>query len=140
MFRGPPPSYSRTSNTAGSKNEGTGTGNEAKGGSAYAWGPEPQFSQTADFNSQPVFKTQSAEDERRNRRRSAAAAAAQTAFDEEGEFWARFVMVTVVVVVGVSVGSLVVGMMDSQPKGGGMVRGDGTMRRSESGTKKKDPG
>ena len=90
-----------------------------------------------------MFRTQSVEDERRNRRRSAAAAAAQTAFDEEGEFWARFVMVTLVVVVGVSVSSLVVGMMDAQPKGGGMVRGDGTLRRphSESGAiKKKDSG
>ncbi len=137
MFRGPPPSYSKTST---SKSQSDSTSDPSREGSAYAWGPEPQFSQTADFNSQPVFRTQSVEDERRNRRRSAAAAAAQTAFDEEGEFWARFVMVTVVLVVGVSVGSLVVGMLDSQPKGGGMVRGDGTLRRPEGGSKKKEAG
>lgn len=139
MFRGPPPSYG-TRGAADTKDEGTSNASGGGGGSAYAWGPEPQFSQTADFDSQPVFRTQSVEDERRNRRRSAAAAAAQTAFDEEGEFWARFVMVTVVLVVGVSVSSLIVGMMESQPKAGGMVRGDGTLRRPESGSKKRDPG
>ena len=137
-FRGPPPSYyGKRGEPSSSQSQSESTSSSS---SAYAWGPEPQFSQTHDFNPQPVYRTQSAEDERRSRRNAAAAQAAQTAFDDEGEFWSRFVMVTVILTVGVTLGTMVVGAMNPRPTGGGMVRGDGSLRRQEDGGKKKDLG
>ena len=125
-FRGPPPS--------GFGNRGNSSSSE----STYAWGPEPQFQQTTDFNSQPVYRTQTMEDERRNRR-NAAAQAATEAFDVEGDFWGRLVIITGVIVSGITIGTLLVGVMEATPKAGGMVRGDGTLRRPEAAGKKRDP-
>ena len=121
-FRGPPPSYFRGSGT----NEQEWTGN---------YGPSSSFAQSADFDPSRVFKTQTIEDERRDRRREAAAQAAIQEMESTGDFWVRFVVVTVIVVGGVSIGSLVVGMWERPigGSGGGMVRGDGTRRgRRES--------
>ena len=59
-------------------------------------------------------------------------AAAIADAEEENDFWAKFVAVSVILVVGVTVGSLVISMGASGPggggRGGGMVRGDGTLR------------
>ncbi|RMD44845.1 hypothetical protein DV735_g400, partial [Chaetothyriales sp. CBS 134920] len=53
--------------------------------------------------------------------------------DDAGNFWARFLIVTVIVTGGVSVGSLVGSYWDQRPRGG-LVRGDGTLRRASTST------
>jgi hypothetical protein len=83
------------------------------------------------FNPTPVYKTQSAEDARRNQRRAAEMAAAQAHAEEEGNFWARFDIVSAVVGFGVGVGTIV-NRMSSAPRGG-MVRGDGSRRKKGDG-------
>jgi DnaJ domain len=143
-FRGPPPSYfgnragqAKETNSANNKDNPSSDGNgNGETESSYAWGPEPQFPYTTTFNSQPVYRTQTAEDQRRERRNAAAAAAAAAEYDEAGDFWARFVIVTAVVIVGATIGSLVVGIADASggSRGGGMVRGDGSLRRPLSGS------
>jgi curved DNA-binding protein CbpA len=134
-FKRPPPSfYGKQANPSQSQSSSPDAESDPSGASssAYAWGPEPQFQQTADFDPKHVFRTQSVEDERRDRRRAAAAAAAQHQYDEDGNMWARFVMVTVIVVAGTTVGSLLVSVFGNRPTGGGMVRGDGSLRRSKA--------
>ena len=138
-FRGPPPSFSGGRPSGSQSQQGS---EEASGSSsyAYAWGPEPQFQQSSDFNPQPVYRTQTVEDQRREQRRAAAAAAAaQAEYDEDGDFWSKFVIVTVVIIVGTTVGGIVASTFDTKPRGGGMVRGDGSLRRPE-GEKKKENG
>jgi hypothetical protein len=77
------------------------------------------------FDPQSTFKTQTHEDYRRANRRAAEMAAAQ-AFVEEDNFWGRFVVVSAIIVLGVSVGTIVVSMANT-PRGG-LTRADGSRR------------
>ena len=146
-FRGPPPSYFREGGGGGggaqsSSTAGTGQGQE-NGQWEGTYGPASPFAQANDFDSSGVYKTQTHEDERRDRRREAAAQAAINEMEQEADFWVRFVIVTVIVVGGVSVGTLVVGMWDRPGGGvgggGGLVRGDGSLRKiNHSGLKNRN--
>ena len=79
-----------------------------------------------DFDPSRVFKTQTHEDVRRNNRRAARMAQAQADADVEDNFWAKFFIVSGVLILGVTVGTLAVNM-SNQPRGG-MLRGDGSRR------------
>ena len=135
-FKGPPPSYFKHGQGARSESRG-GMGGPGQGqgpGQAYYegnYGPTSSFEQTGDFDPSRVYKTQTIEDERRERRREAAAQAAIREMEQEGDFWVRFVIVTVIVVGGVSIGSMLVHLWD-RPTGGGMVKGDGSLRKTRS--------
>ena len=136
-FRGPPPSYyqnaaSNQEEHARREQEAYNAGAQA-GYSAGAQAGQFDASQFADagrwdptFNPTPVYRTQSAEDQRRQRRRQAEMAAAQQHAEEQSNFWARFIMVSSVVAFGVGVGTMV-NRMSSSPRGG-LLRADGTKR------------
>ena len=130
-FRGPPPSYfahGRRPPNASANNSSSQTSSS----SSTSYGAPSWHGETVDYNSEPVYRTQTAEDQRRNTRREAAVAAAIADAEEENDFWAKFVAVSVILVVGITVGTLVISMGASGPggggRGGGMVRGDGTLR------------
>ncbi|KIW91405.1 uncharacterized protein Z519_08301 [Cladophialophora bantiana CBS 173.52] len=120
-FKGPPPSFyahggpsARTQQTAG---EGHTAGTFNAG--AYSEGGPA-------FDARPTFRTQTHEDYRRASRRAAELAAAQAAVEEDN-FWARFIVVSGIIVLGVSVGTIVIHMANT-PRGGGLIRGDGSRR------------
>lgn len=138
-FRGPPPSYyaqgqggtydpdrnpytrgpdGEASRTAGGAGAGAGPGAAAGGEAA----PE--------FDSRGVYRTQTHEDRKRNARRAAAMAAAQAAAEEDGDFWARFVIVSCVLLASITIGSLFVGDTSNTRRAGGMVKADGTRREN----------
>lgn len=145
-FRGPPPSYfrhgqggsydpnvnpsARASSSANTAYDGHNYTGPGGGGSGTTYDPD-----APDFDARPVYKTQTAEDSRRNARRAAALAEAQEAAEADGDFWARFVIVTGVLLVGVTVGGLIVGRSGSGRGSGvgsgGLVKGDGTRRERE---------
>ncbi len=58
-------------------------------------------------------------------------AAAQKEMEEDSGFWVRFVIVTGLLVAGVSVAGVFVGMGNSSMRKGGLVRGDGSRRDRE---------
>ncbi|EXJ86155.1 hypothetical protein A1O1_06525 [Capronia coronata CBS 617.96] len=121
-FKGPPPSFyahgkpsANTSNQARASQAGT------FNASAFAdegkWDP--------DFDARSTYKTQTLEDYRRASRRAAELAAAQAEIEADN-FWGRFLAVTSVIVLGVSLGTVIVGMANT-PRGG-LTRGDGSRR------------
>lgn len=128
-FKGPPPSFyahgnpsANTTNQANAKQSGpqphmAGTFN------ARAYTEEGQWDPA--FDSRSTYKTQTHEDYRRNNRRMAALAAAQTDLEEDN-FWARFIIVSAIIVLSVTVGTLIVGR--ANPPRGGLTRGDGSRR------------
>ncbi|KIX95259.1 uncharacterized protein Z520_09176 [Fonsecaea multimorphosa CBS 102226] len=134
-FKGPPPSFyahgnpsARTQQGADARNtqgqRAAGTGEEYTAGTfnagAFSEGGGPAF------DTRPTLKTQTHEDYRRANRRAAELAAAQAAVEEDN-FWARFIVVSGIIVLGVSVGTLIIHMAN-KPRGGGLIRGDGSRR------------
>jgi len=132
-FRGPPPSFysqggasrnpspeeqARRDQEAWDAGTQGGRFDPSQYASAGQWDPT--------FNPTPVYKTQTAEDLRRNHRRAAEVAAAQAFVEEDGQFWAKFVVVSTIVVVSVSIGSMV-HRMSATPRGG-LTKADGTRR------------
>lgn len=141
-FRGPPPSFyahggGRESSMGAQQGQREGTSHQSSqyqagtfNAGAYA---EPGHWDPA-FNPQPIYKTQTVEDHKRQSRRAAEMAAAHEYAEEEGNFWARFVIVTGVVFLGVSLGTLVVSSINSKPRNvGGLTRGDGSLRKERDG-------
>ncbi|ETN46627.1 uncharacterized protein HMPREF1541_00813 [Cyphellophora europaea CBS 101466] len=137
-FRGPPPSYFRQGGggsydphvnphargaTAGEAT-GANAGAGARGGGV--WG-DPN-----EFDSRGVHRTQSHEDRKRNARRARAMAQAQALAEEDGDFWARFVIVSCVLLAGITIASLVVNASSSGKNAGGMVRADGSRREKKA--------
>jgi curved DNA-binding protein CbpA len=157
IFRGPPPSYfaqggggayqpgrnpySRgPDGEAASSSNSNYTYNGNSNSDAYPGNGDGSGSFTADpqhdFDSSGVFRTQTHEDRKRNARRAAAMAAAQAAAEEDGDFWARFVIISCTLLGGLMIGSLLVGTgggsgSGSGRKAGGMVRADGSRRDRE---------
>lgn len=79
------------------------------------------------FNPEPVYRTQTMEDQRRSSRRAADEEMARAIMEESGNFWGRFIVVSGIVAFGVGVGTMVNRMSESGPKGG-LIRADGTRR------------
>jgi hypothetical protein len=81
-----------------------------------------------EFDASKVFRTQAQEDARRHLRRNAEMAKIQEQLEaEDGAFWARFLVVTGILSMGVIAGTLAAGAGKSK---GGLVRGDGSRRDS----------
>lgn len=130
-FRGPPPSF--YANAAANEEEqmrreqaawSAGTQSQAGTFDASQFAEAGRWDPT--FNPTPVYRTQSAEDQRRQSRRAAEMAAAQQYAEEQSNFWGRFVVVSAVVAFGVGVGTMV-NRMSGGPRGG-LLRGDGSRR------------
>ncbi|KAK5073881.1 hypothetical protein LTR64_006978 [Lithohypha guttulata] len=132
-FRGPPPSfYAQSGQSANPSAEEYARREQQaynQGAPAGAFDPR-QYAAPGHwdptFNSDPVYKTQTAEDSRRTQRRAAEMAAAQAYAEEQGNFWARFIVVSGVVAFGVGVGTMI-NRMSASPRGG-LLTGDGTRR------------
>jgi curved DNA-binding protein CbpA len=128
-FRGPPPSFYA--------HGGSSPKNESSASSSASSGPAPagtfdanQYSnQGVDFDPSSTFKTQSHEDTRRQSRRAAEMAAAAAQMEDDSNFWARFFVVTGVVLGAITIGTIAGGM--GSPKGG-MTRRDGSRRDGPS--------
>lgn len=134
-FRGPPPSFyahgnpsARNAKQAGGVGGGGGASNPQQ---AYGQGQAGSFDANAyagsgpDFDPTSTFRTQTVEDSRRNARRAAAAQAAQDELDSDNDFWVRFVVVSGVILLTVTIGTVVAS--SGSPKGG-LIKGDGTRR------------
>ncbi|KIW31377.1 uncharacterized protein PV07_03030 [Cladophialophora immunda] len=130
-FKGPPPSFyahgnpsARTQQRADARTQGQQTEGEEYMAGTFNAGA---FSEGGPaFDTRSTFKTQTHEDYRRANRRAAELAAAQAAVEEDN-FWARFIVVSGIIVLGVSVGTLIIHMANT-PRGGGLIRGDGSRR------------
>jgi curved DNA-binding protein CbpA len=144
-FKGPPPSYFRHGNNSTFEAEQARRQRDASQSSSssnpnpedheynashYPGAFHPESSAPIDFDARPVYKTQTAEDARRNARRAAAMAEAQMAAEERSDFAARFVMVSCVLVGGLTISGLLTNMFRKEHGGraGGMVRADGSKR------------
>ena len=133
VFKGPPPSFYANGGggNAQAQQEAQAraqqaAGQEYNGGTfnAGAFSDDPN----AAFDSRPTYKTQTHEDYRRaNRNRRQAEFAAAEAAVEDDNFWARFIIVSGIIALGVGIGT-VVARMASLPTGGGLTRGDGSRR------------
>jgi curved DNA-binding protein CbpA len=131
-FRGPPPSF-YTHGGSSAKNTSSASSSASRGpapggtfdASQYSSNPDPNFDSTS------TFKTQSQEDIRRQSRRAAALAAAAEQMEDDSHFWARFFVVTGVILGAITIGTIVGGL--GSPKGG-MTRGDGSRRDGPSNT------
>ncbi|KAH0843235.1 DnaJ domain protein [Fonsecaea pedrosoi] len=131
VFKGPPPSFyahgnpsSQTQQRADARPQGQHAAGEQYTAGTFNAGA---FSDGRPaFDARPTFKTQTHEDYRRANRRAAELAAAQASVEEDN-FWARFIVVSGIIVLGVSVGTLILRMANT-PRGGGLVRGDGSRR------------
>ncbi|KIW18625.1 hypothetical protein PV08_02914 [Exophiala spinifera] len=125
-FKGPPPSFyahgkpSANTTSHAQAQAQAGTFNSAAFTDADAAGTG--FA----FDPQSTFKTQTHEDYRRANRRAAEVEAARAAAAEENDFWGRFIVVAGVIVLGVSVGTIVISMANT-PRGG-LTRADGSRR------------
>lgn len=140
-FRGPPPSYfaqgqggayepGRNPYTRGPDGEAAHTAAGGGAGAGSGAGSSATGEATAEFDSRGVYRTQTHEDRKRNARRAAAMAAAQAAAEEDGDFWARFVIVSCVLLASLTIGSLFVGDTSNTRRAGGMVKADGTRREN----------
>lgn len=128
VFKGPPPSFYAHGNPSPNTQSqaharASQTQHHHKGGtfdsSAYSEeGPA--------FNPTPTYRTQTHEDYRRANRRAAELAAAQAEVEHDN-FWARFIVVSGVIVLGVTIGTIIIEMAKA-PHGGGLTRGDGSRR------------
>ena len=129
-FHGPPPSFyahggsspKNTSSASSSASSGPASGG-AFDANQYSSNPDPNFDPS------PTFKTQSQEDVRRQSRRAAAMAAAAAQMEDDSNFWARFFIVTGVILGAITVGTIVNGMGSAK---GGMTRADGSRRDGPS--------
>ncbi|KAJ9653255.1 hypothetical protein H2198_007558 [Neophaeococcomyces mojaviensis] len=140
-FRGPPPSFYSQSGASRNPSAEEQTRRDQEAWAAGAQAGQFDASQYASagqwdpiFNPTPVYKTQSAEDTRRQHRRAAEMAAAQAFAAEEGQFWAKFAVVSAIVTVGVVIGTMV-HRMSATPRGG-LTKGDGSRRRIGDGAEK----
>ncbi|RVX70201.1 hypothetical protein B0A52_05534 [Exophiala mesophila] len=131
IFKGPPPSFyahgKPSDNTrhphqhqhqqqAGSQ---AGTFNASAYADPGSWDPA--------FDSRSVFKTQTHEDYRRaNRRAAELAALREAAAEDQSNFWTRFILVSGVIVLGLSLATLVSSKVNSSSKGG-LLRADESM-------------
>ena len=133
-FRGPPPSFYAHGGGGGGprpSNDSASSSSTSSSSSSTTGQPDP-FDTYADFDPSSTFRTQTVEDIRRDRRR---AQQRQMASDEleaqrDSDFWARFVIVSGVVLLGITVGTLVAG---GESKKGGLVGADGRRRRGGEG-------
>lgn len=138
VFKGPPPSFyahgkpsenrrqhqhqdhqhqQHQQQQAGSQ---AGTFNASSYAEPGSWDPA--------FDSASVFKTQTHEDYRRANRRAAEMAAIREAAEDDSGLWTRFIMVSGVIVLGISLATLVSSKVNSSSKGG-LVKSDGTRRQ-----------
>ncbi|KIV88615.1 hypothetical protein PV10_08282 [Exophiala mesophila] len=131
IFKGPPPSFyahgKPSDSTRHQHQHQQQAGSQAGtfNASAYA---EPGSWDPA-FDSSSVFKTQTHEDYRRaNRRAAELAALREAAAEDQSNFWSRFILVSGVIVLGISLATLVSSKVNSSSKGG-LVRADGTRRK-----------
>ncbi|KAK4944257.1 hypothetical protein LTR10_016370 [Elasticomyces elasticus] len=128
-FKGPPPSFYAHGKPSAN------TTNQAQASQA---GPQPHMGGTFNtgaytedgrfdpaFDPQSTYKTQTHEDYRRANRRAAELAAAEASVEADN-FWGRFIVVSAIIILGVSVGTIVVSMANS-PRGG-LTRADGSRR------------
>lgn len=130
VFKGPPPSFyahggSSTAQTRTQQQTASGQQDPyAPGGTfnPHAYSDDP----AAPFDSRPTLRTQTHQDYRRNTRRQAELAAAQEEIADDN-FWGRFVAVTGIIVVTVSLGTMII-KVASPPPGGGLTRADGSRR------------
>jgi len=129
-FKGPPPSYfaqgNMSANTARPEKASSPSSSSYQAGTFNAAAFTPEGRYDPHFDASRVFRTQTHEDMRRANRRAAELAAAQQEIEDRDNFWARFVIVTFVMIFGVTVGSLIVGRANT-PKGG-LTRADGSRR------------
>lgn len=79
-----------------------------------------------EFDSNPIYKTQSVEDEKRRRRMQAAIDLEAAQLERGDAFWIRFVVVTTIVVGGITLGAFLLNMKNA-PRGG-LTRADGSRR------------
>lgn len=79
-----------------------------------------------EFNPDPIFRTQASEDAKRSKRMQAAIDVDAAELYKGDSFWIRFVVVSTIVLAGVTIGSVIVSMKNA-PRGG-MVRADGSKR------------
>ena len=132
VFKGPPPSFYAHGNTSARTQEQAQAQARAQqpAGAEYTAGTfnAGAFSDdtNASFDARPTYKTQTHEDYRRMNRRQAELAAAQAAIEDDN-FWARFIIVSGIIVVSVSVGTIIIKMVNT-PRGGGLTRSDGSRR------------
>lgn len=132
-FRGPPPSFYAQGGRDGPQVDSAAYARREQEmyDRAQAGQFDPsQYSQPGQwdpsFNPEPVYKTQTMEDQRRSSRRQADEQMARAIMEESGNFWGRFIVVSGIVAFGVGVGTMVNRMSES-PKGG-LIRADGTRR------------
>lgn len=123
MFRGPPPSY-----FSHGKTQASSASDDYQPGTFNAGAFTERGRVDPAFDAGSVYRTQTHEDTRRQTRRQAAMEQAIKDFEDEGDFWARFFIVTTIVVLGVTVAGLVATRHGSTK--GGLVRGDGSRRDS----------
>lgn len=127
-FKGPPPSFhahgNPSANTAKQAGGSHPQPNMAGTFNASAYTARGQWDPV--FDASKVYRTQTHEDARRENRRAAALAEAQAEVEDDSNFWGRFIIVTGIIVLGVSLASLIAGM-GKTPKGG-LTRGDGSRR------------
>lgn len=136
-FRGPPPSFYGTSDerseqdrarqhaareqAAYDRASSAGRFDASSYADAGQWDPV--------FNSDPILRTQTAEDRRRLSRREQEMAEAQRYAEEQSHFWERFIVVSGIIALGVGVGTMVQ-RMSAAPRGG-LTRADGSLRGGE---------
>ena len=138
-FRGPPPSFyahggrdSDASGFAGSQSDPHSSQSQYQSQSQdYTFDPNDP----ASFDPRFTQRTQTVEDSRRLARQAAARQQALDDFEasSEADFWARFVIISFVVVAGITVASLIAGRgggggLGNERGKGGMVGGDGRRR------------
>lgn len=132
-FRGPPPSFYAHGGRDPPQHSGHAT---STAGAGSTTGPGPDFTPppNTDFDPRPIHRTQTHEDIRRQSRRQAAMAAAQKEMEDDAGFWVRFMMVTGLLIAGVSVAGIFLGLGGSTSvRKGGLTRADGS-RRDGAGT------
>lgn len=131
-FKGPPPSFyshgKPSANTAQHAQSSSSAGPNPHVAGTFNAGAftQPGYHDSA-FNASSVYKTQTHEDYRRANRRAAEVAAVQALAEDEGNFWGRFIVVSGILVLSVSLASLIAAR--SHPTGkGGLTRADGSRR------------
>ena len=130
-FRGPPPSFYAH---GGRDSDGPTPSQSQTNSQSTDYNPSSTFdANDPDFDAKFTARTQTVEDSRRLARQAAARQQAQDDFEanSEADFWARFVVVSFILVAGVSVASLMAGTgggVGKERGKGGMVGGDGRRR------------
>jgi hypothetical protein len=129
-FKGPPPSFyahgkPSANTTHQARAGGPNSDPQYTAGTFNAGAYTEEGRYDPEFDPRSTYKTQTLEDYRRANRRAAEMAAAQAAVEQD-DFWARFVVVSTIIVLSISLGSLIVARANG-PKGG-LTRSDGSRR------------